>query len=70
VTLVPLYSTDRKHLHSPAGDVRNRAVPCRTCRASAWNICGHCDACCPHDPPTALVTSPGSDAAPVLLGPS
>ena len=67
--LTPLYSTDRKHLHSPSGDVRNRPVPCRgRCMASAWNICGYCDEHCPHDQPSLLVTSPGSDAAPVLLG--
>jgi hypothetical protein len=71
MNLFPLYSTDRKHLHSPSGDVRSRAVLCAgfLCGRQAWNVCGYCDACCPHDQPALLVTSPGSDAAPVLLGP-
>ena len=71
MSLFPLYSTDRKHLHSPFGDVRSRAVPCAgfLCGARAWNVCGHCDACGPHDPPASPVTSPGRDAAPVVLGP-
>jgi hypothetical protein len=32
----------RTHLHSPLGDKRERAVACRVCRRSTWNICAQC----------------------------
>lgn len=59
---------DSKHLTSPLGDVRNRSVLCRVCGVPCWNVCQHCDRHCPHDDPKPVVTSPGSDPAPVLLG--
>lgn len=68
-----IFSQDSKHLFSKLGDSRNRSVPCAPCRArgavrAAWNICGHCDEHCSHAPRPAVVTTPGSDPAPTLLG--
>lgn len=64
-----LLAQDRKHLRTPLGDSRHQSVPCAgPCRRMTWNVCGRCDEHCPHDAPSAVVTSPGSDPAPVLLG--
>ncbi len=62
------YSTCVKHLKSPLGDERYRSVPCNRCGRRTLNICACCDAHCPHAPGPAVVTTPGSDPAPTLLG--
>lgn len=68
--LLTTLAQDRKHLYTPLGDSRHRSVPCAGpfCRRTTWNVCGRCDEHCPHDAPSAVVTSPGSAPAPVLLG--
>lgn len=63
-----IFRQDSKHLHSPLGDSRPHAVPCARCRRAAWNICGHCDEHCPHALGPAVVTTPESEPAPILLG--
>jgi len=35
-----------RHLYSPLGDQRERAVPCRGCLAGTFNVCGRCDRHC------------------------
>lgn len=65
-----IFSQDSKHLHSKLGDSRNRSVRCSAfgCARSTLNICACCDEHCPHAPGPAVVTTPGSDPAPTLLG--
>ena len=44
-----MYTTlTHKHLYSPLGDSRERAVRCIKCNAETWNICACCDKHCEH----------------------
>lgn len=65
-----IFSQDSKHLYSPKGDSRNRSVRCGEfgCARMTLNICARCDEHRPHAPGPAVVTTPGSDPAPTLLG--